>query len=473
MLRRASSVPWLTLCVLGIATAFVVHTMFSRKVTADIDDYVRSITQGSAAEVVELATVTEAVRLVSLHAMLARGDSVAQERAAIESQIAQMDRAIAACRLVEDDPAGHQRLLEIESRRGPFLAAVESALVTAADTTTTDPAAARATALARVKLTTDDLASSVRRLTEMNANEVSSEAAAINTIRARATTIFMALRVSIVALALTGIWLSWAASRQHVALVERNQRLAEARAKELEMFAGRVAHDLRGPLSVIEMRSTAGARLENIDAVKASLDGIRKQGQRMNEIIDALLAFAQAGAVPEPAACTNLVEIAREVIADIQSTAPAVGIEYVLEPFPSAGVACSSRVLEIVLSNLVTNASKYIGEGRAGVRRVTVRARDQNDVLHFEVEDTGPGLPRGEERAVFEPFVRLSRGSGTGVGLGLATVKRLVDAHGGSVGVESFPGSGCSFWFELPKVSALPVEGKSEPTPSTPAASHV
>src|SRR5262249_27258676 len=110
----------------------------------------------------------------------------------------------------------------------------------------------------------------------------------------------------------------------------------------------------------------------------------------------------------------------------------------------------SPRVLGIVLANLVGNATKYIGAGRAGVRRVTLRMRDTGTRLQFEVEDNGPGLPSGKEQAGFEPFVRLSRSATGGVGLGLATVKGWVEAHGGAVGVVSAPTAGCKFWFQLP-----------------------
>jgi signal transduction histidine kinase len=71
----------------------------------------------------------------------------------------------------------------------------------------------------------------------------------------------------------------------------------------------------------------------------------------------------------------------------------------------------------------------------------------------LEVQDTGPGIPPGHEERIFEPHVQLDPGGG-GIGLGLATVERLVNAHRGKLGVVSPPGSGALFWVELPKREA-------------------
>jgi signal transduction histidine kinase len=115
-------------------------------------------------------------------------------------------------------------------------------------------------------------------------------------------------------------------------------------------------------------------------------------------------------------------------------------------------VACDPTVLGVVLLNLVGNAIKYIGGGVAPERRIWVRSRVHGALLRFEVEDTGPGLPPGSEVRAFDLFERLDAASSgkEGVGLGLATVKRIVEAHDGEVGVESRPGRGSCFRFTLP-----------------------
>lgn len=102
-------------------------------------------------------------------------------------------------------------------------------------------------------------------------------------------------------------------------------------------------------------------------------------------------------------------------------------------------------------TNLAYNAIKYIGDGP--VRHIEVRVLDKGASVRVEVEDTGPGLPPDLEANVFEPYVRGRATNQPGLGLGLATVKRMAESHGGSVGVRSTVGQGCTFWFELPKAT--------------------
>jgi signal transduction histidine kinase len=115
-------------------------------------------------------------------------------------------------------------------------------------------------------------------------------------------------------------------------------------------------------------------------------------------------------------------------------------------------VACSPGVLVSVVTNLLGNAVKYMGD--APIKRVTVRSTIARTVARVEVSDTGPGVPRELRERIFDPYVRATNPSIPGMGLGLATVRRLIESHGGSVGMEPNGGIGGSvFWFELPLFS--------------------
>jgi len=108
---------------------------------------------------------------------------------------------------------------------------------------------------------------------------------------------------------------------------------------------------------------------------------------------------------------------------------------------------------------LIGNAVKYLEDGRHGALAIAVHVIVRGSVARIEVEDTGPGLPPDAEQRVFEPFQRLSTGK-PGIGLGLATVKKIVEAYLGRVGVHSALGQGTTFWFELP-VAASPAPSAS------------
>jgi signal transduction histidine kinase len=118
---------------------------------------------------------------------------------------------------------------------------------------------------------------------------------------------------------------------------------------------------------------------------------------------------------------------------------------------------CTAGVLTSIVQNLVRNAIRYMGS--PPVRQIIVRANGVADLCRIEVEDSGAGIPGDSIRNIFEPFVRGPNAVGSGTGLGLATVKRLVESHGGTVAIRSELGAGSVFAVELP----TPPHTASEP----------
>jgi signal transduction histidine kinase len=236
----------------------------------------------------------------------------------------------------------------------------------------------------------------------------------------------------------------------------RDQREADLRERNeaLGQFAGRVAHDVLSPLATTmfafdllrqscDQNKTAGR------AIDRGVAGL----QRVQVLVDGLLGFSRAGGHPEPGVKTELAPVLRDLIDGLQAQAQERDIVLSLKLVPDGAVACSQGVLTSIATNLVRNAMKYMGDARE--RRVTVEAREAADRWRIEVSDTGPGIPEDQQRRIFEPYVQLGR-TGGGIGLGLATVDRLVRAHNGVCGVRSRVGAGSTFWFELPKIELVP-----------------
>jgi signal transduction histidine kinase len=243
-----------------------------------------------------------------------------------------------------------------------------------------------------------------------------------------------------------------------VRVVRRYTALVEGRAAELELFAGRVAHDVLGPLGAavlaldVAARETApGGRVGRL--VASGQAGLR----RARNIADALLDFARAGAQPTPGTRCDAGDVVRAVIDEVEPEARARGIALETDIEAPGVAACSSGILASIVSNLVRNAVKYVGDGAD--KRVVVSARAGGRGVRIEVADNGPGLPAGLQ--VFEPYVRGADSSKPGIGLGLATVKKITEAHGGKVDVKSAPGQGARFGVELPTSDLAPI-----PTPT-------
>jgi signal transduction histidine kinase len=313
--------------------------------------------------------------------------------------------------------------------------------------------ASRATLRDDVTPAAESLGAAITRDTEFNASHAHDLALQIRTRRGGSMVAAFALDGVCVVVAIIGAIALHRAVRAHDALAARHQRVLEERASELEQFAGRVAHDILSPLN------GAGLALELVgrpcdDAQRAGFiaRGTRSI-ERVRRLVGGLLEFARAGAKPVAGARSDVAATMGELVGDLQSAAIEAGAELRVDvDAATSPVACNVGVLTSLVANLARNAIKYIGDGAA--QRIDIRAFDQGDFVRFEVRDTGPGLPPGLEENVFDPYVRGPRPSQAGFGLGLATVKRLAEGHGGTVGVHSIPGEGCTFWFELPKAAS-------------------
>lgn len=247
---------------------------------------------------------------------------------------------------------------------------------------------------------------------------------------------------------------AWAlrVARAHARAVQSCNDLAERRAGELDQFAGRMAHDVRSPLSVIGISLSTAARYGGDDTrFRRAMERATDAFQQTQTMIEALLDFARAGARPDPRARASVSKAAEGVAVNMCTRAEEVGAELLVRAGSRTPVACAAGLLEIAISNLVSNALTYVQGSQHRV--VEIETIDDGPVVKVAVSDTGPGLPPGTDTtAIFQPTVRGANALGRGLGLGLATVKKVVEAHGGRVGVSS-SSEGCVFWFTLPSIS--------------------
>jgi signal transduction histidine kinase len=300
-------------------------------------------------------------------------------------------------------------------------------------------------------------------LLQLNAHRGDELARDIEATRKRAEIAAFSLDGLSALLCCLAAFLAWRTVRLSMEAQAAQQRLLEARATELEAFSSRVAHDILNPLGAaalgLSLLRRTGANPEVLGRAQRALG-------RAAQLVDGLLRFARAGAQPEPGASCEVRPALQDALAAVAERAAEGHVVVEAEHAPACEVACHPGVLASLLTNLVGNAIKYMGD--APERRVRVRVHPGERTVRFEVEDTGPGIPAEAAERIFEPYVRASTHGEPGIGLGLATVKKLCAAHGGAVGLQSVVGHGSLFWFELPS----PWETRAGALPASPEATR-
>lgn len=241
--------------------------------------------------------------------------------------------------------------------------------------------------------------------------------------------------------------------RQRAQMESAAARLRAANA-QLDWFAGSIAHELRNalaPTAIIAGSLETAPGPEQQARLARYLHGM---SARAEEIISGLLTYARAGAA-DPSRTADVRAETEIVLRELEPRIREAGADVAAEIEAPVRTGCPPELLRIVLLNLVGNAVKYL-EGRPE-RRVTVSAGPaEAGFVRIRVEDTGPGIPESGRERLFEPFYRIPGTRVPGIGLGLATVKRIVSACGGDIGVESEPGRGTAFEVRLPSGGPVP-----------------
>lgn len=242
-------------------------------------------------------------------------------------------------------------------------------------------------------------------------------------------------------------------------ITERKQAQEELKAhtarlevlnEELRDFAFVAAHDLREPLRKI---MTFGDLLDYRhgsslgEAGKDLLERMIKSSQRMSDLLQALLVYSRISSRPNPFEPTDLVQVAREAISDLELAIEQAGGRVEVGELTTVKVD-PSQVRQLI-QNLIGNAIKYCRKNEKPVVKVYGKIEDRT--YRIFVEDNGIGFDEEYLNRIFRPFQRLhGRSEYEGTGMGLAICRKIAERHGGTITARSTPGQGSTFIVTLP-----------------------
>ncbi len=223
--------------------------------------------------------------------------------------------------------------------------------------------------------------------------------------------------------------------------------------QEMKNFVYIASHDLREPLRKI---AAFGAMLEQSVKGKISSDDLENLrfmidgSNRMTKMIEGLLVYSRVSTQAQPAQTVDL----NEIVTQLQQLELAVLIEEkqvtVEIPKPLPCVEVDPVQMRQLMQNLIANGVKYQEKENTPCITITFKPAAEG-MVRIEVKDNGIGVAPEHQQSVFTMFKRLhNRSEYEGTGIGLSVCKKIVERHGGKIGVESKPGEGSTFWFTIP-----------------------
>ena len=222
--------------------------------------------------------------------------------------------------------------------------------------------------------------------------------------------------------------------------------------EELEAFSYSVSHDLRAPLRGIDGFSQALVEdyADKLDETGLDyLRRVRSGAQRMGELIDDLLELSRVGRADLHLDRTDLSAIARTIVAALEERDPHRHVTVEIEP--RLCTLADPRLIRAALENLFENSWKFTSNVKDA--KIEFRSLPQGSTTSYLLRDNGSGFDMQYAEKLFQPFQRLhSDAEFPGTGIGLATVHRIMERHGGSVSADAKIGEGATIYFNLPTV---------------------
>ncbi|MBX5484502.1 MAG: MCP four helix bundle domain-containing protein [Myxococcaceae bacterium] len=304
----------------------------------------------------------------------------------------------------------------------------------------------------RIRPLSDEVDDLAAQLSQENADVTRSLLAQVEGLRLRSTQLGSAVAVLAV---LVSLVVGWRMSRV-IGAQERTIRSQltelDRRNQELDAFASRVAHDLVSPLGPLRgyvtlLRRSAAAQEPS---TRELLDNVDQSVRRATELVEALLRFCRAGRQGD-AQVSELDTAIDSILLEIDQIAARDGVRLERHIEKGLHVAAPLQLLQSIAHNVLQNAVKYTA-GRPDPKVVVRAFRDKTGgTVAMEVSDTGIGMNETTLRNLFQPFFRAPEARHLpGHGLGLATIRKIIDAYNGSIQLKSAPGVGTTVTVRFP-----------------------
>ena len=432
-----------------VATVVLVVTAFALAQIRGLEDSARDIVRNMLTSVRLVGELESEVRtkqiLVDEHILA----SVTADRTRLEMQIAAVEKQIAATMraytpwvsLPGEQAAWSQAQKDLKELDGPIARVVAFSRENL-DTEARWELEQAAGLFARVSQDFDQLIA-------INDTGAAQSLAAVSAIRRRLMiTLLAAGLCAIAGIVAVGTWAARrVAHREEEAA--RGARMLEDRNRELDAFAGRVAHDIRNPLMVIHLATDQLSEMVPRDARPAGL--LRRGVGRMEALVEDLLTLSRVEGQVQGSSCDPAI-VAAQIQEDFAARFEGARGRLRVAVRPAA-VSCSEGLLRQALANLTENAMKY--QRPDTTPEVEISGGAVDDRYDLRVSDNGMGMSKDDAGRVFEPFYRSPRTRDLpGTGLGLSIVNRVVRASGGTISVETELGRGSTFIVRLPRVDA-------------------
>ena len=247
---------------------------------------------------------------------------------------------------------------------------------------------------------------------------------------------------------------------------ESYERLQKVDKKRIHFISG-ISHELRAPLSSIRSFSEILINYEDIDAItkKEFLYIINSESERLTQLTDEILDAVrmESGKIHWHMDSVDMADVIQTVFKSMVPITKNKGL--LMETHVPTGIHSirgdKNKLFQVML-NLISNAVKFTSQGK-----IIIGAEDMSDQIKVYVSDTGEGIYPEEKGKIFEDFYRIGDGlvgRPKGSGLGLSIAKKIIDAHGGNIWVESQLGKGSTFYFTLPKAEVVPLPDREAKT---------